>query len=121
MTDTLRELERSHEAKYKLDEELHFKARCRRNKVFGHWAARHLGLIHGSADAYARELVRLELDPRSRHMVADKVISDLREAGAKLDAEDVHRRFELSYVDALDQLAKEYPRALDRDHVAIGG
>lgn len=121
MSDTLRDIERSHEAKYKLDEELHFKARCRRNKVFGQWAARHLGLIHGSADAYARELVRLELDPSNRHTVAAKVIADLRQAGAKLSEEDVHRRFELSYVAALEQLSEEYPQALDHDHVSIGG
>ena len=121
MTDTFREIERGHEAKYKLDEELHFKARCRRNKMFGLWAARHLGLIHGGAEAYARELVRLELDQANRASVVDKVITDLRGAGVKADAEDVHRRFELSYVEALERLANEYPEPLDSDHVTVGG
>ena len=43
-SNALREIEKGHEAKYKLDEERRFKAECRRNKLFGLWIAEHLGL-----------------------------------------------------------------------------
>ena len=43
-SNTLRDIEKGYEAKYKLDEERRFKAECRRNKLFGLWIAGHLRL-----------------------------------------------------------------------------
>jgi hypothetical protein len=39
------------------DEEVRFKARARRNKLLGLWAAQKLGLAGDAAEAYAKEIV----------------------------------------------------------------
>ena len=74
MTDTLREIEKGHEAKFKLDEELRFKVQSRRNKLFGLWAAEQLGLRGGQSDEYARSLIRLGLEKPGHDDVVAKVL-----------------------------------------------
>jgi hypothetical protein len=49
--------EEGFERKFAHDEEVRFKARARRNKILGLWAADKLGLTGDSADAYAKEIV----------------------------------------------------------------
>ena len=39
MSDIFDEREKGYEAKFKLDEELNFKIRARRNKLLGYWLA----------------------------------------------------------------------------------
>ena len=45
------------ERKFAHDEEFRFKARARRNKLLGLWAAQKLGLAGDAAEAYAKEIV----------------------------------------------------------------
>ena len=61
-SSTLREIEKGYEAKYKLDEERRFKVECRRNKLFGLWIAKHLGLSGDAALGYAKALVQFGLE-----------------------------------------------------------
>lgn len=120
MTDTLREIEKAHEAKHKLDQELRFKARCRRDKLLGLWAAEHLGMTSSQADAYAKSLVRLGLDEGGGGNALDKVMADFGTMGVKLTRMDVTTAVEQFYATALEQLSKDFPKALDRDHVRVG-
>ena len=53
MENSLRERQKGHEAKHKLDEELKFKTGARRNKLIGLWAAEHQGMKAPEAEAYA--------------------------------------------------------------------
>ena len=120
MTDTLREIEKAHEAKFKLDEELRFKAQCRRDKLLGLWAAEHLGMTSSQADAYAKSLVRLGLDEGGGGNVLGKVMADFEKMGVKLTRTDVTTAVEQFYATALEQLSKDFPNALGRDHVRVG-
>ncbi len=120
MTDNLREIEKSHEAKFKLDEELRFKAQCRRNKLLGFWAAEHLSMTGSEADAYAKSLVRLGLDKAGIGNIARKVMTDFEKMGVKLSQMDVTIAVDQFYTTALEQLSKDFPKALDRDHVRVG-
>jgi hypothetical protein len=117
MTDNLREIEKSHEAKFKLDEELRFKAQCRRNKLLGFWAAEHLSMTGSEADAYAKRLVRLGLDEAGIDSVVRTVTTDFEEMGVRLTQMDVTTAVDQFYTTALEQLSKDFPKALDRDHV----
>ncbi len=121
MPDTLREIERGHEAKYKLDEELRFKTRCRCNRTFGAWAARHLGLAGPEAESYARSLVRLDLDAPRPGVVLATVIGDFRAAGVRMGEAEIKSAFNRMYAEAADQVGEAYPMPLDGDHVQIGG
>ena len=121
MPETLREIERGHEAKYKLDEELRFKTRCRCNRAFGMWAARHLGMIGAEAENYARSLVRLDLDAPRPGVVLATVISDFRAAGVRFGEAEIKSIFNRMYAEAADQVGDAYPMPLDSDHVQVGG
>ena len=77
MQDTFREIERGHEAKYKLDEELRFKAQCRRTRLLGLWAAQHMGMARAEAEAYAKRLVALNLERPGTAHIAARVLADL--------------------------------------------
>ncbi|MFO1128948.1 MAG: DUF1476 domain-containing protein [Rhodospirillales bacterium] len=121
MPETLREIERGHEAKYKLDEELRFKARCRCNRTFGLWAARHLGMAGPEAEGYARSLVRLDLDAPRPGVVLATVIADFRAAKVRLGEPEVRSAFHRLYAEAADEVEEAYPMPLDRDHIQIGG
>jgi hypothetical protein len=121
MPDTLREIEKGHEAKYKLDEELRFKIRCRCNRVFGNWAARHLGMAGQEADNYARSLVRLALDAPRAEIVLETVSGDFRAAGVRMKDDDIRAAYAKFYAEASEAVETDYPMPLDRDHVQIGG
>lgn len=121
MTDTLREIEKGHEAKFKLDEELRFKVQSRRNKLFGLWAAERLGLRGGQSDEYARSLIRLGLEKPGHDDVVAKALDDLVAAGIGVSERETYAAFADCQATALEQIADAYPMPLDSDHVQVGG
>jgi hypothetical protein len=121
MQDAFREIERSHEAKYKLDEELRFKAQSRRTRLLGLWAAQRMGMAQAEADAYAKRLVGFNLERSGTAHIAAKVLADLNEVGVAVNETEVMAAIDQFYAEALASLAEDFPRALDRDHVQIGG
>ena len=121
MTDLFHEIEQGYEAKFKLDEELRFKIRSRRNKLFGLWAAAHLGFVDGEATAYARGLVRLELEKPGHVDVTDKVIRDLAARDAGVGEREVRAAFADAEQTATREIADAYPMPLGNDHVQVGG
>jgi hypothetical protein len=54
--------EEGFERKFAHDEEVRFKARARRNKLLGLWAAQKLGLAGDAAEAYAKEIVAADFE-----------------------------------------------------------
>jgi hypothetical protein len=54
--------EEGFERKFAHDEEVRFKARARRNKMLGLWAAQQLGLSGEAAEAYAKEIVVVDFE-----------------------------------------------------------
>jgi hypothetical protein len=54
---TFDERERAFEKKYSMDQEFKFKAKARRNKLVGEWAAAKLGLSGPAVDEYIKEVV----------------------------------------------------------------
>jgi hypothetical protein len=57
MMTTFDERERAFEKKYSMDQEFKFKAKARRNKLVGEWAAAKLGLSGPAAGEYIKEVV----------------------------------------------------------------
>jgi hypothetical protein len=54
--------EKGFERKFAHDEELKFRANARRNKLLGLWAAEQLGLAGDDAQAYARAVVKADME-----------------------------------------------------------
>ena len=74
------EREREFEARFKHDQELQFKAKARRNRLLGLWAAARMGLDKEAAQAYASEIVDTAFQGGDRR-VLEKVCADLNAKG----------------------------------------
>lgn len=121
MTDILREIEKGYEAKYKLDEELHFKAMCRSHKMFGLWAADHLGHDGQQAEEFAMRMVRLTLEQKKVDAVVDTVAKEFADAGVHVPAPEVAAAYHRFYAIACEQIGTDYPTPLGTDHEQVGG
>ena len=79
---TFEDREKGEEALYKHDQELEFKIRNRRNKLFGVWLAEtHLGKSGEESFAYAKELVMQGFEKPGDEALFEKVKGDLAAAG----------------------------------------
>jgi hypothetical protein len=68
--------EKAAEGKFALDEQSHFQALARRDKLVGLWAAEKLGLTGADADAYAKSLILADLEEAGDEDVVRKLVAD---------------------------------------------
>ena len=73
--------EEGFESKFAHDEELRFKARARRNKLVGLWAAEKLGMTGAAAETYAVSIVAVDLDKPNSDSVFSTLRKDFDEKG----------------------------------------
>jgi hypothetical protein len=92
------EREQAYERKFQQDQELAFKLRARRNKLFGLWAAAQMGLSGTSAEAYAQEMVTGDLGRHGDGPLLEKVTKDLAAKGVSRDR--AHLEVELAHSQA---------------------
>ena len=118
--DAFDKREEGYEAKYKLDEELRFKAESRRNKLLGLWAAERMGMTGAEAEAYAKEVVHADFQAPGVADMVSKVLQDLQGRGVEVSTEEIEAELRRLYALAVEQISKDYPAALDRDHRRIG-
>lgn len=94
------------EAKFARDAEMLFKARARRNKLIGLWAAELVGKTHDEAMAYAQSVVESDVERRGDADVLAKVLGDLIAAEQTVTKEEVARQLAYWQDIARDQIAK---------------
>ncbi len=82
------------EREYEQERELAFKVRARRNRLFGMWAAGHMGLVGAAAERYARTVVDREIVGHDDESVIAKVRRDLIAAGSPIAAEELRTKLE---------------------------
>ena len=81
--------EEGFEAKFAHEEELHFKALARRNRLIGAWAAGLMGLQGQEADAYAGSLLVSEFLGTSEDRLILRIVGDLEAKGIVRSPQDV--------------------------------
>lgn len=82
---TFDDRERGEEQRFKHSEELRFKARNRRNRLFGLWVAEnHLGLKGDEASSYATEVVMADFESPGDDDMLRKVKTDLEKASVSI-------------------------------------
>ncbi|MEH6753715.1 MAG: DUF1476 domain-containing protein [Alphaproteobacteria bacterium] len=86
--------EKGFESKYKLDEELRFKAMARRNKLLGLWAADLMGITGADADEYAKEVVKSDFEKPGDEDVLEKVHGDLVAKGIETSEHIVRKHMD---------------------------
>ncbi len=82
---TFDERENAYEAKFARDEEFRFKAKARRDKALGVWAAAQLGLTGAAAEDYAKELLHADFKHPGDAGLMAKVLGDFKAKGVALD------------------------------------
>ena len=105
---TFNEREREEEAKFRHQQELAFKIRNRRNKLFGLWIAEeHLGLQGEEALAYAKDVVLADFEGPGDDDMLDKVKADLARKGIELSDHLLRKHLEECEEEARQQVMRE--------------
>lgn len=100
---TFDDRQRGEESKFKHNEELRFKIRNRRNRLFGQWIAEtYLGMSGEAATAYAKDVVLADFEAPGDDDMLGKVKGDL--AAAEQQVSDHLLR---KHLDEFGELAKQ--------------
>jgi hypothetical protein len=94
----------AYENKFARDEELRFKATARRNRLLGAWAAEKLGRTGPEAEAYAREVVRADMQEAGDADVIRKLRTDFDAAGVQHSDDQIRRMMDELMVEAVRQI-----------------
>ncbi|MBS0223107.1 MAG: DUF1476 domain-containing protein [Proteobacteria bacterium] len=104
---TFNDRERAFEHKFEHDLELQFKARARKNKLLGLWAAGLMGKTGAAAENYARDIVMADFEKPGDHDVVHTLMHDLAAAGKPTEEHTVRRQGDRLLVEAMKQLMTE--------------
>lgn len=88
---TFDDREKAFENKFQHDEDLLFRIRMRRDKLAGLWAAGLMGLNGAEAEAYARQIVEVDIGTPGPHDIRDRLSTDLRAKGVDISDHRVER------------------------------
>ncbi len=121
MEDTFRKREKGYEAKFKLEEEMRFKAESRRNKLLALWVAERLGMTSAETETYIREVILSDLEQPGVDDVVRKVVKDCEERNVPIAESELRAEIERLYAVALKQIRGEYPEPLGPHDGPVGG
>ena len=96
--------EEGFERKFAHDEEVRFKARARRNKLIGLWAAQKLGLAGDAAEAYAKEIVIVDFEEPGDDDVFRKVRKDFDAKSVAQSDHQIRRTMDELLATAVQQI-----------------
>ncbi len=96
--------EEAFEQKFAHDEELHFKAAARRDKLLGLWVAEKIGLSGDAAEDYAKSVVVADLEKPGDDDVVGKVLADVAKANVELSEHQVRRQLDELMAVAMNQI-----------------
>jgi hypothetical protein len=105
---TFDDRQRSEEKKFEHDQELQFRVRNRRNKLFGLWVAReHLRLAEPEQAEYAKAVVMADFEQPGDADVIRKVREDLLANGADVSEHILERHLKELELMAKQQIMSE--------------
>ena len=97
------------ESKFAHDEELRFKSTARRNKLLGLWAAEKLGKSGDDAQAYAREVIRADMQEAGEEDVFRKIRADFDAAKVEQSDHQIRRTMQELMAEAVAQIEAHGP------------
>ncbi|MGH6834212.1 MAG: DUF1476 domain-containing protein [Methylocella sp.] len=113
---TFDEREHAFEAKLAHDEELKFKARARRDRRLGLWAAEKLGKTGTAAEAFASRLVATAIEKDSADQILKTIRADFDRAGVGMPDTEIRRKMDELLVAAVEEIMN----VADRDKAHRG-
>jgi hypothetical protein len=97
--------EEGFEKRFALDEALSFKARARRNRLLGLWAAQLAGKQGGEAETYAETIVVAQVERADDRVLYETLRADLAAAGADISDHRIRRKMEETLAEARAAIA----------------
>jgi len=107
---TFDEREHAFEAKLAHDEELKFKARARRDKRLGLWAAGKLGNTGAEAEDFASRLVTAEIEKDSAGQILKTIRANFDRAGVDIPDHVIRRKMDELLVAVVEEIMKGIAR-----------
>ena len=101
------ERQKGFEKKFEKDQEFQFKATARRNRLLGLLAAGLMGITGEAAEAYAKEVVKADLEKPGEDDVIDKVMGDFKAKGVAQSEHQLRRKMDELLGVARQQLMTE--------------
>jgi hypothetical protein len=89
------------------DEEMRFKARGRKNRMLGLWAAGLMGKTGASAEAYACDIVMADFEKPGDLDVVHTLMHDLAGAGRSTEEQAIRRQGERFMAETMKQVMTE--------------
>lgn len=99
--------EKAFEDKFAHDETLTFKARARRNRLFGEWLAGEMGLSGDAVKEYAGSVITADLEEEGDDDVIRKVVADVEASSVSFTAEQLTAKLTSFMDEARRQIASE--------------
>ncbi len=99
--------EKAYEDRFARDEAMMFKARARRNKLFGYWAASEMNISGADADKYAGSVVIADLEEDGDADVIRKVKADFDAAGIDMSEHRLEKHLSEEFARAKVQIESE--------------
>ena len=104
---TFDDREKAFEGAFSHDMELQFKARARKNKMLGLWAAGLMGKAGADAETYARDIVMADFEKPGDHDVIHTLMRDLAAAGQPADEHTIRKQADRLLVVTTQQVMTE--------------
>ena len=95
------------EKQFAHDAALRFKAEARRNKLLGLWAAGLMGKDGEAAQAYAKEVIKADLEEAGDEDVFRKLRADFDAAGVDQSDHQIRRHMDECMEEAVKQVREE--------------
>ena len=104
---TFDDRERAFENLFAHDQDLAFRARARRDREIGGWAAHRLGLTGDEAEAYVGRLLAVAIEHGGDDAVAAKLGEDLNGRGPPITADEIRRRMAELLAEAVNHVKRD--------------
>ncbi len=99
--------EKAEEGRFALEAELEFKARARRNRLVGRWAAEKLGLNGAEAETYAGVIIATDLEEHGDNDVIRKLKADFAAKSVTVSDHQIERTLSEKMQEARVQIKAE--------------
>jgi len=103
---TFDERENAFEEKYAHDEELKFKAKVRRDRLLGLWAAEKLGKTGAAAEQYAASLAATEIRKDSAGLILKTLRTDFDLANVPITEREILGKMDELLAGAIKEITK---------------
>jgi hypothetical protein len=99
------EREEGFEKRFAVDEALSFRARARRNKLIGLWAAELMGKTGAEAETHAKAIVAAQVEHADDESLFEALRADLKDAGVEMSDHRIRRKLAETLAQARDEIA----------------